>query len=203
LHHGFLNSLFGRTIPSFLIFLGVSSCEQYEYTSPLPGVIEVRLRVVNNRQDLIPFGAGNVFSVTLRNLEVRTPTRAELPIYSNVRAIRRNPDGDVFNCLDTLARDSSIILGEAFAPPGVFSSLEVEMVPAPSLLFWNGYFSTSVNVVTSQQQTAAHLLFNHIPVEQDRHTRVTVTFDLDSSLVRREEDFEYRPRFYISSVQIF
>ena len=42
-----------------------------------------------------------------------------------------------------------------------------------------------------------------VKIEESRHTIVTVTFDLDSALVRRTETFLYRPYFYVSSVQTF
>lgn len=194
------------------------SCEQYEYSSPLPGILDVRLRVKNNRQGLLPFGGQNEFRLNLRNLEARREGDIILPIYANVNAIRRNPDGDIFNCLDTLARDSAYILGQAYAPPGNFSILDltvdprvncVDMFPVPCVVYYNGFFTQPITVEISplatpfQRLPAAGQPPLNIVVEEGRLTRVTVTLDLDTSLVRLADTYLYLPKFYVSSIQVF
>ncbi|MBI4534990.1 MAG: hypothetical protein HY708_01840, partial [Ignavibacteriae bacterium] len=111
------------------LFLSSISCQQYDYGSPLPGVLEVRLAVKNNRTDLIPFGQLNIFLLKLTSLEVREPEGTRLAILSDLQAIRRNPDGHFFNCLDTLARDSAFVLGMTYAPPKTFTKLNVIAEP--------------------------------------------------------------------------
>lgn len=190
-----------------LLFL-VVSCEQFEYSSPLPGVLEIRLGVANNRQTLIPFGPQSRFGLTLRSLEAKRPGGTRLPIFSDLHAIRRNPDGDYFNCLDTLARDSASVLGQVYAPPGTFTALEFTVSPDPIVFILYGFYSNIIGVVVRPQFQDLQRLPApgdqlNIRIEESRLTRVTVTLDLDSSLVQRTETFEYVPRFHVSSVEIF
>ena len=190
-----------------LVFL-VLSCGQYEYSSPLPGILEVRLRVVNNRPGLTPFGPYNQFGLTLTDLSVFRTGNIRFPIYSDLYAIRRNSKGDWFNCLDTLARDSMKILGQVYAPPGVFRALEMTMSPDPFVLINYGFYSNSINVFyTPPLQALQHFPPTgnqmQIEIQEGRLTRVTVTLDLDSSLVRHTEAFEYKSKFYVSSIKIY
>jgi hypothetical protein len=202
---------------SLLVLLGLS-CEQYEYSSPLPGILDVRLRVKNNRQSLLPFGGQNEFRLNLRKLEARKDGNIILPIYADLRAIQRNPDGDIFNCLDVLTRDSAFILGQAYAPPGVFSILDLTIDPrvncsagisTPCVMYYNGFFLQPIIVEIAPEATSFQRLPGegqpplNIVVEERRLTRVTVTLDLDSTLVRKANTYEYRPKLYVSSIQIF
>jgi len=188
------------------------SCEQYEYVSSYPGILEVRLKAANSRAgSLLPFDPANAFVMTLRSLEVVERPPVSLPIYSDLNAIRRNPDGDFFNCLHPLARDSAFILGRVYSPPLTYTQLLFTVQVSPFVSVRNP-FTGFPNLIEVRQdfQTEA---FQQLPaagqqpfairVETDRRTVVTVTFDLDSSLVRRTEWFQYRPYFYISSIEIF
>lgn len=186
------------------------SCKQYEYASPLPGMLEVRLKVVNNRQDLVPFGPQNSYNILLRELNAIEPGNIRQPIYADLYAIRRSPDGDPINALDTLARDSSIILGEAYAPPTSFTGLNLTMNFRNSFLFFYrppNPFPIVIPVNPPPPPAPAPPTFFDIPsptpitVNESRLTVVTVTFNLDSVLLRRSEYFEFYPSFYISSVQ--
>ena len=188
--------------------VGSFSCKQYDYTSPLPGVLEVRLRVVNNRPGLTPFGPYNQFGLTLTDLAVFRSGNIKLPIYSDIYAIRRNSKGDRFNCLDTLARDSMKILGQVYAPPGAFRALELTVSPDPFLSINYGFYDNFINVFyTPPLQALQHFppVGNQMQIEiqEGRLTRVTVALDLDSSLVRHTEAFEYKPKFYVSSIKIY
>jgi hypothetical protein len=183
------------------------SCEEYEYTSPLPGLLDVRLLALNSGPDSLyhPFGRSNSFVLTLKNLEVIRSDGARLPVYANEYAIGRSTNGDPFNCLDTLARDSAMILGRAFAPPGVFTHVEMTIelfIPVVSIGNQSST-PTIIPVITLQSMTQFRLQIPVAEVEENRLTRVTVTIDLDRTLVRRLNDFEYRPYFYVSSVGVF
>jgi hypothetical protein len=188
------------------------SCEQYDYTSPYPGILEVRLKAVNSRAgSLLPFDPANSFVMTLRSLEVVERPPVSLPIYSDLTAIRRNPDGDFFNCLHPLARDSAYVLGRVYSPPVTYTQL---LFTAQVFGFVTVRNSSTgfTNIIEVRQDLLTESLQNlptrdqpplAIKVETDRRTVVTVTFDLDSSLVRRTEWFQYRPYFYVSSVEIY
>jgi len=205
-----------RVLSRVLAMIGlmscILSCEQFEYSSPEPGIIEVRLAVVNNRQALLPFAsadsfgfAANFLFMNVTELSATQPGDIELPIFADLNAIRRNADGDFFNCLDTKARDSVLIIGRVYAPPEIFTGLELTIEPPQVLFISQGFYGSLIPIV----QVLPVRAFQKFPrggnnlnmsVEQGRVTQVTVTFDMDSSLVQRSESFDYIPYFYVSSV---
>lgn len=199
-----LRLLIGAALSSLAL-----SCKQYEYASPLPGVLEVRLRVVNNRQDLVPFGPQNQFGLLLKELNALEPGNIRQPIYADLYALRRSPDGDAINALDTLSRDSAIILGATYAPPTSFAGLNLTMNFSQFLFFFRPPNPLPILIAVNPPPLPAPpppTFFeiqapSSIKVNEDRLTVVTVTFNLDSVLVRRSEDFEFHPSFYISSIQ--
>jgi len=189
------------------LVLSALSCEQYEYLSPDPGVIEVRLKVLNSRQDLLPFSPSdsidqNILFITLNMLEAVQPEDVRLPIYSDLIAVRRDPEGDLFNCLDTRGRDSLFILGMAYTPPQTFTGLELT-IDSPDFVFIDyGFYGSFIPVTLVQPYYATQELSRNIPVESGHTTRVIVVFDLDQSLIQLTETFLFTPIFYISSVEI-
>jgi len=213
-HRTFLS----RLVIGALFSLLALSCQQYEYDTPSPGILEIRMRSKNSRTELLPFAGvdSNAFgfmSATLRKIVAKRSDGVQMELYSDLVAIRRNPDGDQFNCLDRVARDSAYVLGQVYAPPHAVTQIDLEMAPAfgpdAILTFKDSIFNSielrqplgyegDLNVLPFP----GHAPFN-ITVEEGRLTRVTITFDLDSALVRRTEWFDYRPYFYVSSVQIF
>ena len=185
------------------------SCGQYEYSSPSPGVLEVRLSVKNTRTDLLPFAtldstavsAHSMFFV-MKSLEAVDANEVHLPIFSDLYAIRRNPDGDFFNALDPRARDSMTVLGASYAPPQQFTGLEM-VVDVPEGVFISyGLYGSFIPVDPVLPFQALRQLEGNIPIEANRTTIVTVTFDLDQSLLQLTESFLFAPVFYISSVVI-
>jgi hypothetical protein len=132
-----------------------------------------------------------------------------LPIYSDLNAIRRNPDGDEFDCLSASARDSLLVLGQTYAPPESFTGLELTISPEPFVFISQGFFSSSIIVQEIPPFQALQRLPKssnqqlNIEVQQSRLTVVTVTLNLDSALVQRTETFGYRPHFYVSSTRTF
>lgn len=191
---------------SVLALAGIS-CEQFEYASPLPGILEIRLATKHNRQVLLPFNNDNLFTLNLRSLEVRQPGGVRLLVFASLQAIRRNPDGDTYNTLTFDSRDSVTLLGVAYAPPGIFTGIDMSVNPGPFLYKSFGSYGTIFNVVV----VPPFQLFQkfgdlNIPIEEGRVTVVTVTFDMDQSLTPRispsEDFFSYVPKFYVSSVRM-
>ena len=185
------------------------SCKDYEFASPQPGILEIRLGVKNSRTDLLPFSPVNTFAILVRKVVVRKPGNIELEVFADLNAIRRNRDGDPFNCLDTLAADSALVLGKSYTPPGTYEGIDVEVTPVSGILVQSSFFPSFIEVQQSipsppaLQQLPGPGKSVSITVQEGRLTRASITFDLDSSLVRRTETFGYRPYFYISSVQNF
>ena len=182
------------------------SCKQYEYASPSPGIVEVRLRAKNNRTDIIPFAGGDssYLQLILSSMNF-LQGEARLPVYADLHAIRRPPNGDNYNALNLLARDSNMIIGQAYAPPGTYSGLEFTMDWGPSIFLVTGYYVSSIGVRDPNPPPPTYNRIEplSIQVNEARLTRVTLTVDLDVSLQRIEEWFELHPRYYVSSVQNF
>ncbi|MGA9117101.1 MAG: hypothetical protein WB626_10030 [Bacteroidota bacterium] len=217
---------------ALLLFVFASlSCEQFEYASPTPGIVEIRLAVkkISPELAIIPFsgldsatGSQNTLGMTVRDIRITAPASypeiIQLPLYASLEAIRRNPDGDIFNCLNLLARDSLLVLGIAYAPPGTFTGIEMELTPGPCLTGLGGQlgacvyvsygaYGSQIGVVQMPPYQTYFVLPSaggslRIPVEEGRTTRVVVTLDLDRTLIRLEEEFAYYPTFYVSSVTI-
>jgi hypothetical protein len=192
-------------VAAFALF----SCSDYEYSSPEPGIIEVRLKVINNRQELLPFTrvdsvvfpAANMIMV-LRTLHTTQSNGALLPVYSDLQAIRRNPDGDFYNCLTTLARDSALTLGQAYAPPEQFSGLQMVIDSPFGVDISYGFYGSFIPVTPVLPFVALQALSASIPVESGRTTRIVVALDLDRSLIQLTESYLFQPVFFISSVEI-
>jgi len=190
-----------------IISLTALSCSQYEYNSPDPGVVDVRLAVKNSRTDLIPFpdSTGLPFNgmfFVMKSLEGMAPSEVRLPIFSDLNAIRRNPDGDEYNALSAEARDSVTSLGSAYAPPGSMLGLEMVISPPEGVFISYGFYGSFIPVNAVFPFTGLQRMETEIPVTSGRVTRVTVTFDLDQSLLQLTESFLFVPVFYISSVEI-
>jgi len=189
------------------------SCKQYEYASPLPGILEVRLRVINNRQDIMPFSTLNLFRMKLVELNALEPGDLKQPIFSDLHAIKRNPDGDMINLLDTVAAGGNLLLGATYAPPATFSNIQIRLSGFdPAILITNPTFGfvNQLPVNDPPPPAPATPTFFQVPdgstniqVNEGKLTVVTVSFNLDSVLFRRSEDFYIYPAFEILSVQNF
>lgn len=187
------------------------SCDQYEYASPTPGILEVRLAVKNIvNTNYIPFGAldsstgrQNQFALILNEIEVKQPGDIRQEILASLSAIRRNPDGDIYNCLDFGARDSVLLLGIAYVPPGEYEEFTMSHSISPNIFVDQGDAQSLFPVVLVPPFENRGDLHFRATVREARTTRVTITFDLDRSLIRRTEDYSYSPYFYVSSVQEF
>ena len=135
-------------------------------------------------------------------LESVDAAEVHLPIFSDLYAIRRNPDGDFFNALDPRARDSMTVLGASWSPPTTFTSLELVIDSPEGVFISYGFYGSFIPVNPVLPYQALRQLEATIPIESNRTTVVTVTFDLDQSLLQLTETFLFVPVFYISSVQI-
>lgn len=197
-----------------LFALGGLSCEQYDYTSPLPGIVEVHLAVKNTRTDILSFTssdttggqASSFFVLNVKALDIYETGGGIVPIYANLAAIRRNPDGDNFNALDALARDSAVIIGVGYAAPGTYNRVDLRVAPAQFVVKSFGLYSTTIDVVDLPPYQQLQVMPGEgetlsFRVEEGRTTKVYVTFDMDRSLIRRVESFNHVPHYYVSSVQ--
>jgi hypothetical protein len=172
------------------------SCSQYDYASPQPGTIEVRLRTISKNID---FSALNNFVLKVNSVTAVRTVGTQVEIFADDQAKgRQNPTS--FNTLDPRSRDSALVIGQAFAPPGDYSAVQLSITPSSNIIL-NGYqivtvklpegFSTSLNFEKS------------FSVREAAGTRIVLTIDLDSSLVKGAQVFYFRPEYFISSIGSF
>ena len=190
-----------------LAVLGIS-CQQYEYTSPGPGILELRLAVKNSRTNIIPFNDLSFMNIVIVDMAVQRNDGAFLNVLADLQAIKRKLNGDTLNCLSFAARDSLLILGQAYAPPGTYVGLGLEKMTAvvhdPFLLRFDGNRFTPIPVLDVGPAQKFTMLAPPPPFEvrESRKTIVTFTLDLDQTMLRRTEWFEWvAPLVYISSIQ--
>lgn len=207
-----LKNLTWRVCLIFATVMSGISCSQYDYTSPEPGILEIRLKAKNSRQDFMPFGNNNSFFFNLKRLEVFRSDNVRLTVLPDLNAIRRDDDGDLFNALDTLARDSVYILGRTYAAPGDYKTIDILAQLGQgqgSFVLISGVLGIPTFIPVTEPIPQPDAL-NSLPrdsqtlsvrVNEGRTTRVNVMLDLDSTLVRLAESFQGDLQFYVSSIQ--
>ncbi len=179
----------GRLLILALLLVG---CGQYQYASPGPGTLEVRLRTESQN---IPYDSLNTFLVQLTSLDAVRSDSARLEVYQDIAAIRRSPSD--FNAFDSTAYDSSMVLGSADAPPGNYVGLDLIVQPVGEVVL-DGY--RDISVVTAPSFQSLVELRDPFKIDESKSTIITVTFDVDSSLTKGAESFHYLSDFYISSI---
>ncbi|MBX2989747.1 MAG: hypothetical protein KF749_01120 [Bacteroidetes bacterium] len=184
------------------------SCQQYEYSSPGPGILELRLAVKNTRENIIPFNDFSFLNIVIRDMAVLRNDGTYLIVLADLQAIQRKENGDTLNCITFAARDSQIVLGQVYAPPGTYVGLGLDKMTAvvhdPFLLRFDGNRYTPIAILDVGSAQKFTMLAPPPPFEvrESRKTIVTFTLDLDQSMPRRTEWFEWvAPLVYISSIQ--
>lgn len=176
-----------------------TGCKDYPYSSPTPGTLEVRLRTVSTA---IPYASGNQFLMQLTAVRAVRSDNAKQEVFSDLRAIRRYTGS--YDAFSPEAFDSTLEIGQAYAPPGSYIGLDITTQPLaqkgqPGLVVLNGYREIPITFAKDAQSFLS--LRTPITIQEGKSTLVVVSFDVDSSLTRGAETFHYRPKFYISSLQ--
>ena len=206
--------VFGHFCLIALMVLSWTSCNQYDYASPTPGILEIRLKSKNSRTSFMPFSGANRFSFNLKSLDAIRQNGARLDVLPDLYAIRRSNDGDDFNTLDTLARDSVLVLGKVYAPPGTYVGIDIvaQILREASYVQIAGVVPERPNIIPVVEPLPPPPALNSLPrpgqtlsftVSESKLTRVTVMIDLDETLIRHTEFFEVDLQFYVSSIQNF
>ncbi len=172
-----------------LVFLHVSC--QYDYSSPLPGIIRVQLKTVSHN---IQFSPLNNFVLTITSVEAVRANQTRVKIFGDIQAISRT--GSVYNTLDYRARDSSLVLGEGYAPPDDYVGINLQIAPGNQVVL-DGYRFIPVDTTGLNPILTFRKPFK---VTETGSTHITLTIDLDSSLVQRTQDYFFNPLYYISSI---
>ena len=176
------------------VVLSGISCTQYDYSSPSPGIVDVHLRTKSTE---IPFDPLNNFVLKVTAVDaVRSGDGARVAVYEDLKAIGRTIN--VYNTLDFRARDSSLIIGQGYAPPGSYVGVNLLIEPGPQAIL-DGYRVIPVFRLESFEP----LLQFRTPfdVKELWTTRINVTVDLDSTLIKGANEYFFRPYYYISHIE--
>jgi hypothetical protein len=176
-----------------LVALANLNC-QYDYNSPQPGVIEVHFRTIST---LIGHSALNNFLLNINTVNAIRADGGKLVVYQDIKAI--GVSTQVINALDYGARDSTIVIGSTYAPPGQYVGMLVLLNPGSQIIL-RGY--QVINVDTPDGFDGVLSFHLPYPVSESRKTIVTLTLDLDKSLVKGAFTYTFSPVYYISSYQV-
>jgi hypothetical protein len=178
--------------PLVLIVASIS-CTLPTYDSPNPGIIEVRLQTISNDIRFTPL---NNFILTVSAVYAVRSDGARLVVYQDVKAIDRTPS--VYNTLDQSAEDSRLMMGSVYAPPGEYSGVNLLFEPGSQVII-DGY---RIIPVSKPIDFNSSLVSNaHYSVRENDTTRIIMTINLDSALVRGADNYYFDQKYvYISSV---
>lgn len=193
-------------IVAFILLLGSCillslSCSQYDYSSPLPGIVEIRLHTIVDTTK-ISFSPLNNFTLAIAQIWAFRSDGARAEIVADLKALTQSQSGGSstrnFNTLDFRAQDSALIMGETYLPPGNYRSIFIQKAQPGRYVVLDGYRDIRVVNDTIQQD----LLFTRpFKIIEGHHTKIVLTINLDSSLVKLADQYYFNPLYYISSIQ--
>jgi hypothetical protein len=145
----------------------------------------------------IPFTPLNNFILTVSAVYAVRADGARLVVYADVNAIDRTPS--VYNTLDQRAEDSSLVMGSVYAPPGNYSGVNLLITPGNQVIE-DGYRFISVDTLKYGFNSSL-VSKGAYTVRENDTTRIYMTINLDSALVRGADNFYFNQKFvYISSI---
>ncbi len=165
------------------------SC-QYDYSSPLPGILEVRLKSISNN---ITFDPLNNYVIKVSNVEAIRNDGVRTVIFEDLRATQRTTN--VYNTLDVRARDGNLVMGQTYVSPGSYSGLTISIEGADAVIR-DGYRIIPVEYPEGNAGTL--ISASPYEVRESATTLITVVVNLDSTLLQRANTYRFRPFFYIS-----
>jgi hypothetical protein len=185
-------------VPLLILILNVRC--QYDYASPLPGLLDIRLHTISDTSR-ISFGPQNNFVLKITQVNAVRSDQAQAAIFADIKAIKRTTG--IYNTVDAHAEDSSLIIGQADLPPGNYLGILMLITPGGTCIL-DGYRNIQVILDTGFDPTLSFK--RSFTISEQRTTRVVLTINLDSSLVkeavgRPPDTFLFKPYYYISSVQ--
>lgn len=170
-------------------------CGQYDYSSPTPGLIEIRLHSISDTTDL-SYNPLNNFVLKITSVTALRTDLAQGPIFADLKAINRTTG--VYNTLDVHAEDSSLVIGEAYLPPGDYLGVYMLIDPGGFVVL-DGY--RNIPVEKSDKFDATLKFFKPFHITEAHTTRIVLTIDLKLSLIKKSDSYFFDPHYYISSIQ--
>jgi len=165
---------------------------QTEYASPLPGIVEVRLKTISEN---IHFDPLNNFILTVSSVETVRDDNARATVYGDLEAIDRQDTK--LNTLDVRARDSTLIIGQTYMPPGHYQGIDLLLEPARQAIL-DGY---RVITVERDPDFDPRLRFRSpFQINEWTTTEIVLEVNLDSTLLKKANTYMFRPFYRISSI---
>jgi hypothetical protein len=178
------------TLP-FILALSNLGC-QTEYSSPLPGIIEVRLKTISNN---IKFDPLNNFILTVSSVQAVRDDGARADVFGDLEAILR--EDTKLNTLDVRARDSALIIGQTYLPPGEYQGVDLLLEPARQAIL-DGY---RIITVDRDPDFDPRLRFRSpYSIKELTTTQIVLEVNLDSTLLKKANTYQFRPYYNISSI---
>lgn len=187
--------VFVAFLVTFTGILFLNGCGQYEYVSPLPGIIDVRLHSKSNNLEFSPL---NNFVLKVTAVEAVRDDYKRAQIFEDTKAIDRTTTN--YNTLDVRARDSALVLGEAYLPPANYIGIDLLIEPASEVIL-DGYRNIPVELPEKFSPLLQFRIYPGYPIKELTTTTVVITIDLDKSLVKKANTYLFNPVYEISSIQ--
>jgi hypothetical protein len=188
-----LQRLSAVALTALLAVLFSSGC-QTEYENPQPGILEIRLKTVSNA---IPFTPLNSFILSVTDVKAIRSDDAKAYIYGDLQAVTRKLTK--LNTLDFRARDSVMVLGKSYVPPGDYKGIDILLSPAENVIL-DGY--RIIDVITRPDFDPNLPFRRPFSVQEAMTTLITLEVNLDSTLLKRANTYDFRPYYSISSVTV-
>lgn len=191
---------FEKRIIVGILFLAVSlvsfnSCQQYEYVSPAPGTLRLKLHSSYTQFDTL-FSLNN-FTLKVTTVQAIRSDGIRANVFQDVKAV--GPTADVYNVMGRPAFDSSLVIGEFPLPPADYIGMQLQIEPGPQVVL-DGYRFINVDRLADSLYTATILVSRPFSIEEARVTDIVLTVDIDATLRKLAYTFLYQPVYYISSV---
>jgi hypothetical protein len=180
---------------SFIIIVALVNLHcQYDYSSPQPGVIEIHFRTIST---LIGHSELNNFILNINSVTAIRADGGKQVVYEDIKAIdvSTNP----VNTLDYAARDSAVVIGSAYAPPGQYVGVGITFGTSEEMIL-QGY--QVIKVVQAENFDGSLYFRLPYPVSESHKTIVVLTIDLDKSLSKGAFTYTFSPVYYVSSYQV-
>jgi hypothetical protein len=179
-----------------LIILNINC--QYDYRSPLPGAIEVRLRTIS--ANIAPTRFTN-FIVKIDKIQAIRSDGGKQKIYEDAKIIESSSQNTLLlvNTLDSLASTGNIVIGQAYAPPGDYIGFDFQIEPGSNVILGsNAEEQQPISVIRpSSYQSVFHQDIS-FQVRESQTIKIILTLDLDRSLIKGAYNYSFEPKYSIS-----
>ena len=166
----------------------LNSC-QYEYSSPTPGTLKLKLHAQYNQFDTV-FSANNLAVIITQIKAIRSDGIAAY-IYQDPRAIfPTGADSGIYNIMGRSAYDSALVIGNYPVPPAEYIGIDMMIKPGSDIIL-DGY--RDISVVQPAERITSLYMDTRFSIIEGKTTDIVITFNLDSVLQKLAYTFLYQP----------